>query len=113
MVNSMSMISESSDETNTIHENELDDFNTEENHSADPYSWFKIEKIEKYRGPKKWYDIHRATVYGILSCIFGFLVVYNKLQGTAFVLFMLFLSATIITILIDQRNRFKWRKSKR
>jgi len=97
-------------ETNTVFENEFDELITEETYKKDSVSWFDKEGMEKYRGRLKWKNIHKATIYGISSSIFLLLAALNIWQGFSFLLFLGLFTVMILTILIDSKTRFKWKK---
>jgi len=65
------------------------------------YGWFEADDFEKYRGRPKWHQRFRAAIYGILAGTCLFLAVSSIAEGYFFILFCGFITATIITILVN------------
>ncbi len=71
------------------------------------YNWFDTKDLEKYKGRPKWLKKYKPLIYGSLSCGFLTMAVFQIWQGMSFLMFLSFLVATTLSIVIDSRSNFR------
>ncbi len=71
------------------------------------YNLFDSKDLEKHRGRPKRVKEYRSIIYGSLSCGFLSMAVFEIWQGMSFIVFIGFLVATVLSIVIDLRTNIR------